>query len=421
MDINIVKLKKYAAYCSVLYVEDDELIRTQTASFLGRFFPDVVLAEDGAIGLELYKSREFDVVITDINMPNMNGIEMISAIKEIYYEQPVIVTSAHNDSENLMQLINLDVSRFILKPFNNKQFLYVLYKIAEELTFAMESKKMQDKIIGLSKKSQGIIDHIDLGIVLIKNNKVTMANNAFLDIGGFDSYDTLKLEMPEIGVLFEDAKHCISADTNEELIQALKKANKADSKVRIISNGKTIEYQVNLTYIEDDDSYIISFTDVTALHNAMSIDEHTKLPLRKFVLEKIELFKQKKSSLPLIYMSIKHFSHLEKLFGKRIATEVEVEFAFSIKSLTMVKLENSFVGYFHKNAFVIMPIGAPESIKALYEELKNIKVSSVALDQHNKNAAEVLELFTNIELKVLDTSKELAQIEIEMINTFDIL
>ena len=80
MDINIVKLKKYASACSVLYVEDDEVIRTATASFLGRFFSDIVLAEDGEIGLEKYKEREFDIVITDINMPNMNGIEMIEAI-----------------------------------------------------------------------------------------------------------------------------------------------------------------------------------------------------------------------------------------------------------------------------------------------------------------------------------------------------
>ena len=117
IDINIVKLKKYASICSVLYVEDDGVIREATASFLGRFFPDVVLAEDGEEGINLYKSRAFDVVITDINMPHMNGIEMIQDIKEINYEQPIIVTSAYNDSENLMKLIELDVDRFVLKPF----------------------------------------------------------------------------------------------------------------------------------------------------------------------------------------------------------------------------------------------------------------------------------------------------------------
>ena len=67
MDINIVKLKEYAKDCSVLYVEDDELIRTQTASFLGRFFPNIDLAEDGLEGLKKYKKGSYDIVISDIN------------------------------------------------------------------------------------------------------------------------------------------------------------------------------------------------------------------------------------------------------------------------------------------------------------------------------------------------------------------
>ncbi|MDQ7043402.1 MAG: response regulator, partial [Sulfurimonas sp.] len=168
MDINIVKLKKYASACSLLYVEDDELIRTQTASFLGRFFPNIVIAEDGEIGLEMYKKWIFDIVVTDINMPNMNGVEMIEAIKDINYEQIVIVTSAHNDSEFLMKFINMHVTNFVLKPFNNKHFLYVLYKIAEELSFLREKQLLQDELVFMSKRAQNIVDHMSIGIVIIK-------------------------------------------------------------------------------------------------------------------------------------------------------------------------------------------------------------------------------------------------------------
>jgi len=126
MDINIFKLKKYATVCSVLYVEDYEIIRTQIADFLGRFFSDVVLANDGKEGLAKYKERAFDVVITDINMPNINGIEMIKAIKEINEKQIVIVTSANYESDYLLSLINLEITHFIQKTFNNKEFLYTL-------------------------------------------------------------------------------------------------------------------------------------------------------------------------------------------------------------------------------------------------------------------------------------------------------
>jgi len=420
MDINIVKLKKYASSCSVLYVEDDELIRSATASFLGRFFPDVVLAEDGEKGLQAYNKREFDVVITDINMPHMNGIEMIEAIKKIKYSQSIIVTSAYNDSENLMKLIEFDVDRFVLKPFNNKQFLYVLYKIAEELTHRKETQALQEDVDKALRRAQHIVNEVNVGIVLIQNSSVIMANNAFLKIGGFDTFETIQLEMPEIGVLFEEASHCVSASTNEELIKELQNVKKEESIVRVILNTKTIEYQVSLTHIEEDDSYILTFTDVTALHNALHTDPHTKLPTRNFILEKIELLKQKSSQLSLIVLNIKHFRNVEKMYGKRASLEVEIEFAHIINSIKVRNCPASFVGYFGKNSFVIIPLVMGDA-KKFEEELKSIKVMTDTIKTHNKNSAEPLELFSNVKSIVIDTTKEMNQIEIDLINTFDFM
>jgi DNA-binding NarL/FixJ family response regulator/GGDEF domain-containing protein len=419
MDINIVKLKKYASECSVLYVEDDELIRSQTASFLGRFFPDVVLAEDGKMGLSTYKERKFDVVISDINMPNMNGIEMITAIKEIHYEQKIIVTSAHNDSQYLMSLINLNVAHFVLKPFNNKQFLYVLYKIAEELSFDKEKIKLQEEIVSLSKRAQVIVDQVHVGIVVIKNNEVVMANKAFLEIGGFDSYGTLKLEMPDIGVLFEEASHCITSSTNADLIEELKNVKEEDSKVRIINNSQTIEYQVILTKIEDEESYILTFTDITAIHNAMFKDEHTGLPMRKFILENIEILKQKTSKIGVILMSINHFDNLEKWYGKKSAIDVEVGFANKIKEICTSLSSDTFIGHFYKNQFIVIPTGS--NIEKFYDALKRINVSSLRLIEKRQDLDIEFNLLTNIKLEKLDSNKELHQIEVDLINAYDLM
>lgn len=422
MDINIVKLKKYASGCSVLYVEDDEVIRTQTASFLGRFFPDVVLAEDGAIGLQKYKERSFDVVITDINMPNMNGIEMIEAIKEIKYEQIVLVTSAHNDSEYLMNLINLNVMRFVLKPFNNKQFLYVLYKIAEELTFGREKQQLENEVVSLSKRSQKIVDQIQVGIIVIKENKIDMANKAFLDIGGFDTFDTLILEMPEIGVLFEEASHCITASTNSELIEELKIVQvikEEDSKVRIMKDSKTIEYQVKLTQLEDEESYILTFSDITAIHNALFREEHTQLPIKKFTLEKIELLKQKVSKLNVILMSVKNFDRVEKWYGKKDAIEVETAFSNSIKNIRDSVMPDAFVGYFEKNQFIIIPTDS--NFEKLYEKLKNINMSAFHIVKKHEGSEMEIELSTETELECLDTDKDMNKIEVDLINAFDMM
>lgn len=350
----------------------------------------------------------------------MNGIEMIEAMKEIFFGQVIIITSAYNDSENLMKFIELGVDRFVLKPFNNKQFLHTLYKVAEELSYEREREDLEDQLEQSLKQAQNIINHIDIGIVILKDDVITMVNDAFLKIGGFDSFETLKLEMPELGVLFEESAHSISAATNEELIKKFQKVAKAESIVKIMVENKTLEYQVNLTHIEEDNTYILSFTDITALHNAMNVDIHTKLPTRKFLLEKLELLKHKSSLLTVILLQVQHFQGVEKIYGKRASIEVEIEFAYLLKSLRARKMPHSFIGYFSKNCFVVIPPARAE-IKEFVKELKNLKITTQTIEKLNKNIAEPLELSVNLNIMNIDTTKEMNQLEVDLINTFDLM
>lgn len=419
MDISVSKLKKYASECSVLYVEDDEVIRIQTFDFLSRFFTDIVLAEDGQIGLEKYKEREFDIVITDINMPNMNGVEMIEAIKDINYEQIVLVISAYNDSEYLMKFINLNVARFIAKPFNNKQFLYILYKISEELSFEKEQQELQNQIVLISKRAQTIVDQVNIGIVIIKDNKIEMANKAFLDIGSFDSFDTLILEAPEIGVLFEECDRCINATSNCELIEQLKTLDEEDKKVRIIKNSKTIEYQVTLSEVEEDNSYILTFSDITAIHDSFYLDEHTNLPKRKFTLEKIDLLKRKTSKLDVILIRIKHFKSLEKLYGREYLINLERNFSDSMKSVRDRYMPDAFIGSFHINQFIV--ILTDEDYKNFYEELKNINLSSPDILHNKLEGIASTDLSISAKLEHLNTDDNINKIEVELTHLFELM
>lgn len=121
-------LMRLAEGCSVLYVEDEASIREELAEMLETLFPRVVRAENGEKALELFRKQPFDLLITDINMPGMNGIELIRAVRTTHPQQAVVVTSAHSDSENLIPLINLGVGSFILKPLNWKPFLALIYR-----------------------------------------------------------------------------------------------------------------------------------------------------------------------------------------------------------------------------------------------------------------------------------------------------
>jgi len=93
----------------------------------------VVTAENGVQALEAFQSEEFILVITDINMPEMTGIDLIRSIQKSHPQQAILVTSAYSDSGNLIPLINLGIGSFILKPLDWKLFLSLIHK---ELTVA---------------------------------------------------------------------------------------------------------------------------------------------------------------------------------------------------------------------------------------------------------------------------------------------
>lgn len=126
--INPKQLKEEAQDITVLYVEDDQELRQNTARLLNSFFPSVELAENGAEGLKKYKNGKYDLVITDINMPVMNGVKMSEQIKASNSKQVIIVVSAHDEARYLLELINMGVDYFVLKPLDINQFMNAVDK-----------------------------------------------------------------------------------------------------------------------------------------------------------------------------------------------------------------------------------------------------------------------------------------------------
>ena len=126
--ISVKELKELAKGLALLYVEDDRDLRENTTRLLTSFFDHVENAENGKHGLEKYTQRKYDIVITDINMPVMNGVKMAEEIKARNKKQVVIVISAHDEAKYLLELINMGVDNFILKPLDINQFLEVIQK-----------------------------------------------------------------------------------------------------------------------------------------------------------------------------------------------------------------------------------------------------------------------------------------------------
>lgn len=130
--ITAKSIYEFSSSLSVLYVEDDPVLRAETVAFFEPFFERIDTASNGKEGLEKYDDTFYDIVITDINMPVMNGIEMIERIHEINPDQKIIAISAHSESEILIDLIISGVSSFILKPIIQKKVLKTLYRVCRD-------------------------------------------------------------------------------------------------------------------------------------------------------------------------------------------------------------------------------------------------------------------------------------------------
>ncbi len=116
----------------VLYVEDDINLRQETSMLFEPFFARLDVASDGLEGLEKFNEHLYDIIITDINMPRMNGIEMISKIREIHPEQKIIAISAHSESDILVSLIRAGVTSFLLKPILQQDVINIFYAVCRD-------------------------------------------------------------------------------------------------------------------------------------------------------------------------------------------------------------------------------------------------------------------------------------------------
>jgi len=125
---DIIKLINLTQNLKLLYVEDNTNAREATSILLEDFFDSIELATDGEEGLQKFKDSHFDMVITDINMPNMTGMQMAKRIREIDQFVPILLLSAYPLKQFEEEIIKLNINGFLLKPLMLDEFITQIFK-----------------------------------------------------------------------------------------------------------------------------------------------------------------------------------------------------------------------------------------------------------------------------------------------------
>ncbi len=134
----------------IIVAEDYEPLRVELSEMLGELFREVAVCSDGEAALQAYRSGDYDLLLSDIQMPKRNGVELARAIRESDETFPIIILSAHTETEHLLELINIGISQFVTKPIENDAFFDTLYRVCS-------------KIDNVRKLSPAAADIMDLG------------------------------------------------------------------------------------------------------------------------------------------------------------------------------------------------------------------------------------------------------------------
>jgi PAS domain S-box-containing protein len=239
----------------VLYVEDEPDISEGIVEMLSRVIPDLIIASNGIEGLKLYNEQKPDIVITDIRMPGMNGLDMCREIKKINKNVQVIVTSAHSDVNYFIDSIEIGVNQYVLKPIAKQKLFDAIYKSYQVLTL---EKKVNNQINTILKLFRAIEQSQSMILIADSNFHIEYVNPRFSDVTGYSVSEVLGAN-PKVDYLKSS-----SIITNKEVWKLLSAGKEWKGEfLNKKKNGEEYWEYGSFTPIKNDSGEIASYVLVT--------------------------------------------------------------------------------------------------------------------------------------------------------------
>ena len=132
------EMKEY----DILFIEDEEAIRANYVKYLRRHFRNVYEAQDGESAFEVYKEKKPHILIVDINIPKLSGIDMLKKIREDDHSTKALMLTSHTDTNYLLDAASLQLTKYLVKPISREELKSALTLVVDELSkFSITSKK----------------------------------------------------------------------------------------------------------------------------------------------------------------------------------------------------------------------------------------------------------------------------------------
>jgi two-component system cell cycle response regulator len=352
----MIEINKNLKKLNILYVEDDESVNMIFSTIFKKYVKNIYSALNGEEGLEIFKKHHIDIVISDIQMPKMSGIEMAKKIREIDEEVPIVFTTAFGDSTYLKEAIEIGVDAYILKPIDKEKILKKINKIADNLVL----KKELENYIKLMKI---VFDYQTSGLILLDEN-----------------YDI---------VFYNKAAEKIIKTTNSEavfnfikpkIIESLKKGTSNLNEVLAISYNDRF---CDLKIIKVDDYILINCIDVTHLKKEIEEiedkslkDELTGAYNRKKIDKIIDELNNKE--ICLIIFDIDNFKKINDTYGHLKGDEVLQKLSNEVKK--HLRSDDIFVRWGGEEFIVLLKNSTLKNAQKIAEKLKNV-INSIEIDE----------------------------------------
>lgn len=330
-----------SVYClselTILYVMNDVQTQNYYENILNKYVKNVIIATDGSNGISLYEEYEPDIIITDIILPHLNGLEMSKVIKKINPYQPIIIQTEQTQSELILEAFDLDIDGYLQKSDGED-------KLISKIDYIAHKWYMRNKNIEKREILQNILDHQSALTVLTDFKTISYSSKSFLDF--FNIVDKNEFFNRHDSVLDMFMKHddFLHAPNKDKFLSTYKEAKAIKKVVLLLSSDITPKaFHLYIDKVKDSDLYIISLSNISIsqevnveMSHKAYMDGLTGVNNRnrfeEFFSNEFSKFGREKDSFCISILDIDHFKRFNDTYGHLIGDEVLIMLANEINN-----------------------------------------------------------------------------------------